>query len=332
MKHRVFLHVVIGLTLLVLLVVACGSPKTAPTDVPLPPTPLPSATSIPPTGTPTSVPPTPTPKPATPTPTPLPSAGTILEDVADAMKDIELFHFDMAMQMSLRDIPDTDDIEIPMTFIGDVQTPDRLQGETSVSVGGMPQRVSMIVIGDTTYVADPQSGEWITTDQPATMFEPGQFTTFDSSQSDDMEYIGEETLAGAPVHHLRGEYILPVDTGEPMGELETAFHADYWITVEDNLVNQVDLAGEVMMPEDVGGSVAITMTARFSEYDAPIVIDAPEVVSVVSLEDQAKAQAIMDAAIDAINQVELVPLRDCGGGQHAWQGRATDGLWRISGT
>ncbi len=62
MKHTRCLAQMIGLTLVVLLLAACGGPE--PTATPIPPTPTP----VPPT--PTPLPPTPTPVPPTPTPIP----------------------------------------------------------------------------------------------------------------------------------------------------------------------------------------------------------------------------------------------------------------------
>jgi hypothetical protein len=88
MNYQKLLQQMIGVTLVMLLLVGCGTPATIPTPVvivvtatpqptltPAPPT----ATPVPPTATPTPLPPTATPTPVPPTPTPTPSipAGTI---------------------------------------------------------------------------------------------------------------------------------------------------------------------------------------------------------------------------------------------------------------
>jgi hypothetical protein len=85
MNHRNILLAAIGLTMVALLLVACGGTEAtsmieAPAATPTPilptatPTPVsPTATPVPPTATPTPIPPTPTPTPIPPTPTPTPT-------------------------------------------------------------------------------------------------------------------------------------------------------------------------------------------------------------------------------------------------------------------
>ena len=74
MNHKRLLPQMIGLTLVVLLLVACGTPQ--PTRTSVPPTAVP--TPIPPTAIPTPISPTATPTPVTPTatPTPVPPTAT----------------------------------------------------------------------------------------------------------------------------------------------------------------------------------------------------------------------------------------------------------------
>jgi len=79
MNHQELLQQMIGMALVLLLLVACGTPATTPTLIPPTPTSAeaPVATSTPvPTETPTQSPPTNTPTPAPPTPTPIPPTAT----------------------------------------------------------------------------------------------------------------------------------------------------------------------------------------------------------------------------------------------------------------
>jgi hypothetical protein len=81
MNHERLLLQITGLTLILVLLAACGAPEPTPTLTPIPPTPTPipptaTPTPVPPTATPTSVPPTATPTPVPPTATPIPPTPT----------------------------------------------------------------------------------------------------------------------------------------------------------------------------------------------------------------------------------------------------------------
>ena len=109
MNHKKLLPQMIGLTLVMLLLVACGTPQPAATptpkpatSTPVPPTPTPippTPTLVPPT--PTPIPPTPTPVPPTPTPIPQAVASTLEEalNAGDVDAAMALFTADAVVKL-----------------------------------------------------------------------------------------------------------------------------------------------------------------------------------------------------------------------------------------
>ena len=208
----------------VLLVVACAGDATEPTPTPTP-TPTPS--------------PTPTP---TPVPTPVPeasSAPTAQEVLATSVAA-------MAVQGSLRFELDTRiksptaafGTEIPLSFVGEFQAPDRVQGRLTVSLGFFTLELEAITIGDTFYFTDPQTGQWET--RPGAAFalpNPVAFILSSAGAVEAAVLVGRESLEGTPVYHLQG--ILSLDA---FGGSEGRVQADIWIGVEDSLVRQIAAA------------------------------------------------------------------------------------------
>lgn len=301
MVHYPSILRVAGLVLLAVLVAACGPGLEEPIAEPATGTPLPAATAVP---TATAVPPspTPTPRPPTPTPAPAPSAMDIMEASADAMQEISSYHFDMAMSMTVAD-PGGEVVEVPFVATGDVQAPDRMQMDTTVTAEGQTVMMSMIMIGDDIYVTDPTSGAWISTTQSVAAFDPGQFTDVEPTDIEGLALVGEETLDGTPAYHLDGEMVLPMNLGEPLGEVESTFHTAYWIAREDHRMLQATLGGDITFPGETGVSMAMSMTMRFADFDVPVTIEAPEVVAPIPA-DERSADAIFADAVEVLDQAQ----------------------------
>jgi hypothetical protein len=258
-----------GMVILSLLVAACGATPT-PTTVP---TATPTAT-LPPTATPTATP-TSTPT-LTPSPTP-PSPQVLLEAAFDALEEVESWHLELEMQMTMEMEGLT--LDIPFTFAGDFSAPDRMQGTLSTDFMGELLEVDMIVIGETSYVTDPETGEWTVSSDPATSFAPEEFTNLDPSRLEDLVLVGEETVDDVPVYYLKGtapaEELrmgqLDLDVGM-QGEVQV----EYWIGVEDNLLRKATIDGELSVLGEEEATMTLSATANYSGYGEPVVIEPPE--------------------------------------------------------
>ena len=197
-----------------------------------------------------------------------------------AMAGVDTFHFEMDMQIGNES--EGLSLEIPVTSMGDIQAPDRVQGALSMTLFELLTiEYQVINIGDTTYQTDPQTGEWEGTASPSVPFtDPSDFLASKPSDFLDLALVGEETLDGARVHHLRGAL-----SPEAFGGIQGALVADIWTGVEDSLVRQIAVEGVLQVQRDGGllpegggpGNAAVDLTVKFSDYGKPVSIEAPQV-------------------------------------------------------
>jgi hypothetical protein len=293
--------------LLAALVLAMFALAVACTDVPqIAPvatqTPTATATATPePTVTPTPEPPTATPTvepTATAEPTPeapvsssttepappgAPTPTELFEAAAMAMVSADSFHFEMLAEIEAES--GTMSGGIPLSLVGDFQSPDRLQGELRVSLGFFEFKMQTVSLDGMTYITDPQTGEWqVSENAGAGIPNPAEFTGIDPDDLTGLELLGIETMDGVEVYRLRG-----VPPAEVVGAAEgDQLAADFWIGVEDKLFRRIEAGGEVSLqdsPEGLAGPLAgglgadqamLTVTMTFSDYGKPVEIVAPD--------------------------------------------------------
>ena len=285
------LRITLGLIFLIILT-ACTQTDAAPTPVP---TAAPTITPTPvPTPSPTATPvPSPTPAPtATATATFVPvisleatsdlSPQQIMEKAIAAMAEVESFHFEIESTVSISS--DDTDVGLPIDFTGDFQAPDRIRGKLSLSLGFFTIEMETIAIGDTAYITNLESGEWEESSglgfgvpNPAELAVPVGVSLVD------LTLIGEEELDGIRVFHLKG-----APPASLFGDASDDAEADFWIGVDDFRTRQVTASGQVSLGggggfglpfggADLAGSATIVLTAKFSDYDKPVVIEAPAI-------------------------------------------------------
>ena len=166
-----------------------------------------------------------------------------------------------------------------MSFVGDIQAPDRVQGKLVVLLGFFALEMETIVIGDTTYVTDAQTGEWGINRGPTfAVPNPRDFAEAGAAAVGDAVLIGEEILDGTPVYHIGG--VPPPDVfGGPQGSAKV----DIWIAIEDSGILQIVTEGPVLL-EDLGGGLGdmgisgdatLNLTIKLSGYGDPVNIEAP---------------------------------------------------------
>ena len=261
----------------------------APTATPFPtpsPTPAPTATPVP---TPSPPPaPTSTPAPAAledPTPAPAPAvgadAGDIVAAALDALAEAESYHFLVEAVIEVEEEGTT--LELPFTFEGDFQQPDRLRGEMTMSLGFFSVETEIVLIGEDYYAKNPASGEWEANSaaleafpQPiATFAMPGTLT----SLAADPVLVGIENLDGAEAYRLRlsGDG-LQLGADEPVT-------LDLWIDLEELKLRRVtatvtDVSSDAAAGASNGllsGNLTVEINAVIGSYDAPVDIQPPPV-------------------------------------------------------
>ncbi len=283
-------HLILALMgLLAAIAVACGNQDSESELSPIAnasPEPTATATATPtpvPTATPTPVPtPTATPVPtATPAPAPSASVQDILDRSAEAMKALASFHFQMDAHMNVSAQGVT--LDIPLNSTGDFQAPDRSRATTSMTIFGFAIQTETVSIGNTTYVKDPESGDWTVSEGPGMLFsQPEEFLEAGPANVQDLTYVGQETLGDVAVHHLRGKPAPQAFEGVT-GEMVV----DFWIGVEDSLVRQISAQGELQiegLTEELGAAggeatANVNMTMALSDFNKPVTIEAPEVTA-----------------------------------------------------
>ena len=256
------------IVLSVMLLSACSGSEPTPTAKPVP------------TSTPTPAP--------TSTPTPVPAAEAIgrapqeiLQEAMTALRDSESFHFELGgfIRTSVGDTQ----VEIPLTFVGDFQDPDRLSGELVMFLGIFPLTIKTVTIGDSSFATSLTTGEWeAVTSTVAGILSPLSLVEDSIAALADVVLVGVETLNETRVYHLRG-----VPPAGVFGGPDAEAQVNLLIGVEDALVRQVAAVGQVDLGvfSDILGRVgfsdtgAISVTARFYKYGEPVTIEAPQISS-----------------------------------------------------
>lgn len=268
MKRRLFL-----LIILPFLVVGCGpSPEEIATQTAAAWTATPTQTNTP---MPTPVPPTATPTvKASTTPIPLAlSPEAMLETALAAMAEVETYHFEMIMQISMTSGGIT--IDIPISYIGDAKAPDRQQGILNMEAFGISIEQEVIIIGETAYTKDPETGQWeMGTVADAVPFTPDTFVGTDTVEMDELVLIGEEDIEGIPVYHLKGTASNQA-LGLASGEAEGVLQADYLIGFEDWRIRQIAIEMELFEEGGDPERMNFTATMTFSDFNREVVIEAP---------------------------------------------------------
>ena len=178
---------------------------------------------------------------------------------------------------------DDDGGELPISFEGNFQAPDRMRGILSLSLGFFKIETETILIGNTTFIKNPESDEWeVGADVGEAI--PGFKALIlpESAATQNLQPVlsGVVTLDGSPAYLLK--VTLPQDV---FGGEGLAGEADFWVGVNDFRIRQIVAEGEaaldaVAMPSGgsaSGGDALLTMTLTLTNYDEPVEIEAPDV-------------------------------------------------------
>ena len=244
------------------------------------PAPVPTATSTPipvPTATATAVPATGA------LVAPSGSSGSAEEMLLSsfaAMDAVGTFHFELEAGFTAPEIGIT--TEIPLVLLGDFQAPDRMKASATVSLGLFAVQSQIIIIGETVYATDPQTGEWeVTSDPDLLLFNPLDFVGSDAPGLADFSsvvLVGTELLLGEEAVHIGATV-----PAESFGMSEGDVRVDLWIGAGDALLHQIKLEGRFPLDSfgsalgvgQLSGAADLRMTMTFSDFGLPVTIEAP---------------------------------------------------------
>jgi hypothetical protein len=289
MNFKVFFPLVAGL---VVLAAACGGDST------------PTAT------------PTPTPVPATATPVPEPVVDATVSGGAAKISEAQMaeiratvagvlenesFHF--ALEASIKASVAGISLDIPVTAAGDFEPPDRSKATLSINMGFVSFEIDTVTADGAAFATDPQTGEWVkSADTGGLLSSPHEAIGLVVGVADLLKVVGFESIADAPVLHLRAEDALGVLSDDPEGTVTV----DVWIGVDDFKPVRIGIEGEISLsdlgeqfPAQIGGGPAkFAATITISEYGTPVVIDVPKVE--VNLVDGRLPGRKVEAQIDLV--------------------------------
>ena len=214
---------------------------------------------------------------ATPTSTPTapPGAGSISASATQIFDEARLamagrsFHVEGDFQVASQVAGLT--LRAPLTTSIDVAVDGEFAGTVSVTIPVVGTIATEFVYADGKMNAvNPLTGGWAVIATAPVPLDPIGLLPVEILN---LTYIGEETLEGVQVYHLRGTVPPGTLLGEGSGELS----ADFWIGVGDHLVRKIAGAGGVSV--EVSPTVSVAGQADFilavSAFDEPVTIAEP---------------------------------------------------------
>lgn len=211
---------------------------------------------------------------ATPTP---PPAADILQAASTAMEEADSVHIDMTMQMTMTTQGMT--LQIPLTLKGDMQNPDRFKGRMTMDMMGQSVIADMVVISPTTYISESTTGEWQTTtaEEAGLPVDTNSISGVKPEDVENLTLVGEETVDGRPAYHLTGVVkAAPLGLSESLGAGgDVNLKADYWIDKENSYMLKSTVSGDIAITGDMEANVNLVMLMLFSNFNAPVTIEAP---------------------------------------------------------
>ena len=269
------------ISVLMAIVLACGGPDPEPTPVPPTSTSIPTETSVPmntpvpPTATPvptsTPEPPTATPVPTgTPAPTATPvladtpepaqppkddrTASEILTDASNALAELDSFH--LFTEMIISTAQGGTSIKLPVTLQADFQRPFDSRGSAEIDIGFFKIEMKFITVDDDFYMTDPETGEWLLGVSASEFLplNPSDFADAENfvgpelyTEPDRLTLEGTEEVNGIEAYRITAsadsESVAMLEGID--GELEMTF----WVGVEDGLLYRILANGQLGIPD-----------------------------------------------------------------------------------
>jgi len=215
-----------------------------------------------------------------PSPTPTESLALTATEIvymcAEKMETVDSVHF------KLTQVGGTTPIGIGLDVseaAGDIVRPDKVKGEITTIMIGLPVIVKYITVGNITLIANPMTGEW----EPfpgvfsaAGIFDPDIGIAGILRSMTNLSRLEDGKAAGFACFHIRGN--VTSDDLRPITRLFTPSYlegidmaAEIWLDREDFLLRQIRLEGQITVNEKPG----IIRTITISDYNKSVEIELP---------------------------------------------------------
>jgi len=196
----------------------------------------------------------------------------VLTQSYESMQNATSFHF--TMEHSTAGTPISKSI-LMTNLSGDIVSPDKLQATITGTYSDMPIEVSLITVGDQTYMTNPISGAWELAPeafQVLNIFDPGTGVAAIIKGLTDVTDLGDEKVGKTNCYHLSGN-VLSENLAPLTGTTATGVKigTEVWINKKTLLVQQIKLTGKITDTEVDG----ITRTLIFTNYNKDVDIKLP---------------------------------------------------------
>ena len=204
---------------------------------------------------------------------PAPDPVAILQDAADRFEALEFFKFTMLHENG----------GTPITFglvmedvTGDVAAPDRLRAEIGAFAGNLFFDVTLVAIGDRTFLTNPFTKEFEEIDGgviSSALLDPATGISGIIRDAVDPVLEGEAEVDGVPTYHITSV----IDSAQltsiaPSAEPGLPIDVGIWIGRDDSLVYRIHMIGPMSSDEEPD----ITRTILPSDFDVPVEIAMPD--------------------------------------------------------
>ena len=213
---------------------------------------------------------------STPSPTPPPDPSVILQAAADRFQALQFFSFIMTHENG----------GTPIAFgllmedvTGQVVAPDRLKADIGAWAGGFFFDVSLIAIGEETWLTNPFTDEFELIEKgivSSALLDPATGISGIIRDAKDPVLEGETSIEGVPTYHVTSV----IDSAQltsiaPGAEPGLPIDVGIWVGIDDSLVYKIHMFGPMSSDEDPN----ITRTILPSDFDIPAEIAPPDISS-----------------------------------------------------
>ncbi len=208
----------------------------------------------------------------TPSPTPPPDPSVIIQAAADRFEALQFFTFTMTHENG----------GTPIAFgllmedvTGQVVAPDRLKADIGAWAGGFFFDVSLIAIGEETWLTNPFIDEFELIERgivSSALLDPATGISGIIRDAKDPVLEGETSLDGISTYHISST----IDSGQltsisPIAESGYPILVGIWVGLDDSLVYKIRLEGRLSAEEEPD----IIRTILPSDFDIPAEIAPP---------------------------------------------------------
>ena len=208
-----------------------------------------------------------------PTPPPAPDPVVILQNAADRFEALEFFKFTMLHENGGTPIA----FGLVMEDVtGDVAAPDRLQAEIGAFAGNLFFDVTLIAIGDRTFLTNPFTKEFEEIEGgiiSSALLDPTTGISGIIRDAVDPVLEGQAELDGVATYHITSV----IDSAQltsiaPAAVPGLPIDVGIWVGRDDSLVYKIHMVGPMSPDEEPN----ITRTILPSEFDIPVDISMPD--------------------------------------------------------